>query len=226
MSAQLYQSLFTVKKNQVQMLMDRGFNVGDEEYMLNYTLDQFIDSYAAEADRSGATIKSLLGKFYEKEDDHVSVIYLETPIDKAQVGKAQIVTVMEGIQETGITHIMLISAVNLTPDSRKIFDKIPSYRVETFLYEDLMYNPTKHFLVPQHRIMAPDEVAQLKIELNKSPLISMYDPIARYYGAVHGDVMEILRLDLTGIGMVNRSVFYRVVIDRALVRVKPKAKPK
>lgn len=235
MSTHIYKALFSVKKNQVQMIQDRGYDVGDEYNLLDYNLESFIDLYEGIATDNQTTIKDVLGNTYYKDSSEagrspspLKVIYLETPTDRNQIGKAQVSSIIEGLEQARekITHVIFIGAVGLSQDARKLFIKIPSYRIETFLYEDLMYNPTKHYLVPQHRILSPEEVRELKLQPSKCPLISVFDPIARYYGAIPGMMMEISRIDLTGIGMVSRSLFYRLVVNRPLTLNKTKTSSK
>lgn len=63
------------------------------------------------------------------------------------------------------------------------------YRLERFLFSELTYNVTRHFLVPPHRLCTPDEVASLKRRFPKLALQSRDDPISRFHGLLPGDVL-------------------------------------
>jgi DNA-directed RNA polymerase subunit H (RpoH/RPB5) len=67
-----------------------------------------------------------------------------------------------------------------------------------FMTKELLYNPTKHELVPKHEKLSEDEVAALKERyMLKSkmqmPHILKTDVIARWLGLRHGDVVRIPR---------------------------------
>ena len=87
-----------------------------------------------------------------------------------------------------------------------------------FPIQDLTFRPIDNYLVPKHVLLTSAERAETfkDQDLTKLPLISVSDPIARYYGAVPGQVFKIYRKDLTGSSLVSESIFYRVVINRPL----------
>ncbi len=249
-------TLFKVKKNQIQMMIDRGYDVGDEAYLMDYDIGSFISAYEQSAVDNNTTFRAMLGNMYEREtsdpiDNHVYVMFLETPTETGQIGKPQITQVIDYVRSLeGITHIMLITEVGLSPDAKNTFAKLPLYNVEHFLYEEMAYNPTKHYLVPKHRIMTaeesraflhgwPDSTPESMdpasreanrprrlLDLGKLPWISMEDPISRYYGGRPGHIMQISRNDLSGQTMVTETISYRAVVDRPLSKVKITAKTK
>jgi hypothetical protein len=63
------------------------------------------------------------------------------------------------------------------------------HRLERFLFSELTYNVTRHFLVPPHRLCAPDEVAALRRTFPKLALQSRDDAITRFHGLLSGDVV-------------------------------------
>jgi DNA-directed RNA polymerase subunit H (RpoH/RPB5) len=82
-----------------------------------------------------------------------------------------------------------------------------------FLVKELLYNPTKHELVPKHEKLTEEEVATLKERyMVKSkmqmPHILKTDTIARWLGLRHGDVVRIPRHNDTS----GESHYYRYCV--------------
>ncbi len=74
--------------------------------------------------------------------------------------------------------------------------------LQVFLMKELMYNPTRHNLVPKHEKLSEEEVKKLMEEYmikNKyqMPLIHRNDVIARWLGLRHGDIVRITRYNDT-----------------------------
>jgi len=65
---------------------------------------------------------------------------------------------------------------------------------QIFSYNTLIYNATKHKLVPKHELLKMgEEYSFIKKEINNIPTILRDDPIAKYYGYEHGDICKITR---------------------------------
>jgi DNA-directed RNA polymerase I, II, and III subunit RPABC1 len=70
--------------------------------------------------------------------------------------------------------------------------------LQYFHINELLFNPTKHELVPKHRKLEPDEIKEVMDKyLIKSklqmPLILHTDRIAKWIGLKQGDIIEITR---------------------------------
>jgi DNA-directed RNA polymerase subunit H (RpoH/RPB5) len=85
-------------------------------------------------------------------------------------------------------------------------------RVSFFALKNLISNPAKHFMVPPHRKLSPDETAEIQKSLhmrsvNEFPHIKFhFDMQSRVIGLVPGDVVEIQRPSETA----GIYTFYRV----------------
>jgi DNA-directed RNA polymerase subunit H (RpoH/RPB5) len=72
--------------------------------------------------------------------------------------------------------------------------------IQFFDIRELLFNITKHELVPKHEVITDEaEIEQIaKIHNVKSrlnfPLILKTDPIAKYYGIKHGNLVKITRI--------------------------------
>jgi DNA-directed RNA polymerase I, II, and III subunit RPABC1 len=123
--------------------------------------------------------------------------------------------------KTPIRHYILIIEAPFTPKVRdEIATNYPYLRIEVFMFEEMLFNPTIHYLVPQHEVLTPDEVQELAshIDLSKIPWISVEDPIVRYYGYKVGDVLRIHRRNMVLDTIVDQYITYRMVKNTPLVR--------
>ena len=75
--------------------------------------------------------------------------------------------------------------------------------IQIFWIDTLLTNITKHDLVPSMRILNNEEKQDIFEKANISkyiqmPLILKTDPVAKFYGLVKGDMVEIIRPSPTG----------------------------
>ena len=221
--------LFKVKKTQVEMMRDRGYDVSNDIAILGYTITDFIDVYNDIITKKGGKsdeFKSALSDFYTKENgETIYVHYPETMKDAKKLSKSQIISLVDYIKQyPTIRNIMIISELPLSDDAQKELLKLPAYTFDRFLYEELAYNPTKHYLVPRHVLLLREEAIKFrrdnKLKFNQLPLLSIHDPIARYYGFRHGQTIRIHRENLAFESLVDEYISYRAVRDVPLERDK------
>lgn len=84
---------------------------------------------------------------------------------------------------------------------------------QVYLKAELMYNPSKHELVPKHEKLTPEETEALKEQYQiKSktllPHIHRNDVMARWLGLRHGDIVRITRHNDTS----GEYYFYRYCV--------------
>jgi len=85
--------------------------------------------------------------------------------------------------------------------------------LQFFHINDLLFNPTKHVLVPKHRKLTPEEgkevmekyMVKSKLQL---PLILHTDRIAKWIGLKQGDIVEITRYNENS----GKSYYYRCCV--------------
>ncbi len=79
--------------------------------------------------------------------------------------------------------------------------------------EDLRFNVLNHNIVPQHMILAEDDVPTLLAKYNivkeQLPKIKSSDPAVKVIGAKVGDVVQIIRPSQTA----GRFTAYRLVVE-------------
>jgi DNA-directed RNA polymerase subunit H (RpoH/RPB5) len=100
-------------------------------------------------------------------------------------------TLLEAIPEASRpprVSVVVLSRNKISQVSTVEFAGTP-YRLERFLFSELTYNLTSHFLVPPHRLCSPEEVAVLKRRFPKLALQARDDPVSRFHGLLPGDVI-------------------------------------
>ena len=85
-----------------------------------------------------------------------------------------------------------------------------NYRIEYFREAELLVDITEHKLVPRHIVLTPQEKDELllryKLKPSQLPRIQLQDPMARYLGLNHGQVVKIVRPSETA----GRYITYRI----------------
>lgn len=75
------------------------------------------------------------------------------------------------------------------------------------------FNIFKHYLVPKHEVLSPEEREKVlktyRVEPYKLPHIKTSDPIVRVIGAKPGDIIKIIRRSPTA----GEHVYYRYVVE-------------
>lgn len=91
-----------------------------------------------------------------------------------------------------------------------------------FLKSELVFNPTKHVFSPAYELLTIEETDAFLKEINVSPkslpLMSVDDPIAKWYGAAPGQLFKIIRKDLTGKQAIQKTMIYRLVQNVVLYK--------
>lgn len=225
--------LFKVKKNQVRMVERRGFDVSNEAAIFDYNVSNFVRSYTEFGSQYNKTFRQSLNAYYANADgNHIYVYYVETPQGGKQIKIEQIRDLMNDIdiyKQSGytITNIIILSELPLSSGVRKEMEKLPSFNFEYFNYDELSYDPTEHYLVPRHEILTSEEARTFlrknRVKFNQLPIISIYEPIAKYYGAKSGQIMRVYRDVLSVETLVGSYITYRAVRDVSLDIPKPKS---
>lgn len=196
------EKLFRSRRTILEMLNDRGYVVSNE---------LFID------DKDN--FKKL---FYSKNLDFRVDCNGKTPVFikwmlnfkiKPNMIKDTIDTIrQENFAENSPGKIILVTKAKPNTNISKIFKEKEFRGTELFWLNTVIFNITKHILVPTHTKMDDEEVRKLLAELyiqNKFhlPIMLKSDPITRYLDLSSGDVCRITRYSPT----CGHYYSYRVV---------------
>jgi DNA-directed RNA polymerase subunit H (RpoH/RPB5) len=202
------------------MLGARGYIIDQEEADADMSILNFLNylnnkKYENEENMVNSIEK--LGQLYEKPDGTLIYTYYYYNSDPDKKNMQQVIVDLLWAQERyKVKDILFIADENLNTqmadDLKKFKEK---FKITIFLGDHLLFNITKHFLVPKHHLMSDEEYkAFVKTEKNiihKLPIIFDTDPISRFYGANPGQIFKITRENLSDDSMVRYSEFYRYV---------------
>lgn len=103
---------------------------------------------------------------------------------------------MNIIKIVGINHGIIIYRDNATPVAKKMIQNNTNIQLELFKEEELLYNITKHILVPIHEYLSDSDTIEFKKKFGtKIPVILSTDVIARFYNFKKGSIIRIIRKD-------------------------------
>lgn len=98
------------------------------------------------------------------------------------------------VSSMNINHYIIVVENPVTPMARKVIDNSIEMTIEVFLMQELVFNITKHELVPKHEKLNAEKALELKKRFGtKFPVILKIDPICRFYGFKRGDMIKIVR---------------------------------
>lgn len=196
--------------NLKEMLIDRGDNIDEfNEHEMDVNREEFYtDKTVIEFNTSHSTIifaltkklrKNILEELKEFASDDI------TNFISRYNDKLNIIIIFNN--DTISTPILM---------QLNRYDKMLQKKggcLQYFHIKNLLFNPTKHILVPKHTKMSNEEVTEMmekylikgKIQM---PYIMHSDPIAKWLGLKQGDVVKIERYNENS----GLSYYYRVCV--------------
>lgn len=164
-----------------QLLTDRGYNCND--------LDGVI---------------SIVN--HKTKDKKMVIVFIDD--DKMGINHAKQIETQ--IAESGIAHALVIYNGTITTFAKGVLDNIEVH-VELFCSDELLYNVSRHVLVPKHTLLDSSQKADVlkkyKVHERNMPFISKTDPVCKYYGGKPGDLFHIMRPSANTLS----STYYRLV---------------
>lgn len=201
----LSNKLFVSRKTILQMLKDRNINTDDYD---NFSQEELELMYKAHP-KITHEINPLDMVFKEK----VTVKYVLQPKLRSK-DLIEVVDTMieENVVSEGDTLIFIIRDTMKAEESIELnFENVYQNKnvfVQMFDINKLMFNVTKHTLVPKHQIMSEeDKTSMLKIlnldNPNQFQIIKKNDPVAKYMGMKTGQACYVYRISPTAGYHVN-----------------------
>lgn len=96
----------------------------------------------------------------------------------------------------GINHGIIVYS-NMTSAVKKLLTTTEDLKcqIETFHYDEVLFNITKHRLVPKHSKVDNNRAIALKNKYNSNlfPILKSTDPVSRFYAFKKGDLIKVVR---------------------------------
>ena len=195
-------TLYRSRSILLEMLQQRGYNTEDFEHFTQDDISTMMNQSKNQDDINPGPLDILL----EKSDK--CKIYVKYKLEKfKQVNKLdkQVTEIFSKLLDKRKDTLVLLYIDRVEFKNSKenkvetyVNDKFSSdkYFIQIFGLENFLFNPTKHIIVPQHRIMSKDEIKQMMLDNNvkdssKLPTIRREDPTAKFIGMKPGDICEI-----------------------------------
>ena len=103
------------------------------------------------------------------------------------------------MREMDVYHGLIVYMDTATPVAKKIVEESQKMKIELFHEKELQYNLTKHYLVPDHKLIYKSKTKKCeefkKKYTDKFPTLLKTDPVSRFYGYEKGDIIQITRKD-------------------------------
>lgn len=179
-----------------------------QEEDLNETTEGFRNKFGDDPSREGLTI------LCERSDDASDSLFVFFPADE-KVGVIPLKTFSNRMKDENVKHAILIVKDKLTAFAKNAVKALAAtgYRMEYFRDSELLIDITEHKLVPKHEVLSEIQKKELldryRLKPSQLPRIQVTDPIARYFGLKHGQVVKITRPSETA----GRYITYRICIS-------------
>lgn len=189
--------LFKVRTTVLEMIEDRSIRIPVIDK--NLTAEQFTVQYQA---------NNIDIYIHDEETD--KKVYVHFYNSDKSFGKKSMSDLMINITEKYQDDNILVILILKDKENNMVTKELqkPAYKnVEVFLQQSLVFNITKHELVPEHRILTEEEEKSIGFNKKELPIILKSDPVAKYYGMKPGQVCKIKRISLIS----GFTYYYRVV---------------
>ena len=160
------------------------------------------------------TIKELLKqrdfKVLDEEEDELRIFGIKNgkriccfikPFDKIDVECLQ--NIFGDLNKTKTFHAILIYNITVTPVASKVINNEQIIDIEVFHSSALMFNITKHKLVPKHEKVEGSPCLFIQKNIDNLPIILKTDPIVKFYNFKLNDIIRVYRTD--------GNIIYRIV---------------
>ena len=134
-----------------------------------------------------------------------------------KIGVKHIKQIYDKMEKERIPHCCMVCEHQLSVFGKKAIEEfntvVEDKHIEYFEYVEMLIDITKHFLVPKHIVLTPEEKEIWKKEYSiqketQCPKMHRTDAISRYYGLRKGDLVKVIRKSEAG----TEYVTYRIVI--------------
>lgn len=207
--------LLNIKQNQIKMIRARGYDVSEDEWILDTDYKQLKKRLIKK--HGDYPMRKLLFSEYHKLDSSVKplfVYYLGLKEGK-QIKLEAIDSFIAKMVEEDKEGILIINSV-LSPSALKRLSIITESKYQIFQEHDFEFDLINHFMVPKHELMSPTQVAVLKKKVMVLPkgglsILPSTDVVAQYYNFPPGSYIKLTSDSDTDL-LFNQIINYCIVV--------------
>ncbi len=195
--------LWNSRKTILEMLKDRGYNVPSE---LVIPWNDFCSLKDEDSDEGIDDIRV-------SKDRNRNPLKVSWP-EEANINSIQ--RVAADMEAEDLHRVILVIDSSLTPQAKIAIRnlKTQKFHIEIFTVTETQVNISRNALVPKHYLCPPSKKERIlksyAVEPKKIPQIKRTDPMARYLGALAGNMIQIIRESETMPG--KKIVTFRIVV--------------
>jgi len=194
-----FNKFFKTRQTVLEMLRDRKYETSEyfDENGEYIQLNQELFNRDFNINNLKLTVSKI-----NNPDDKILVLFHEK-----KIGIDILKMIINQMNDVNIAHTILIVKYKVTSFAKKEIIKLSSkYNFEIFLENEMLFNITKHRIVPKHILLDDIEAKELINCYGKKifylPKIFKTDAICKYYDGKVGDIFKIER---------EKNIYYRVV---------------
>ncbi len=232
-----FTKFYRAKKITIQMARDRGYPIGDQ---VDMTLDQFISEYVKTVKKTEIQYSYFDQEYRkerkcirksEKETEGVSgkeeeetvctdlllFKFATKPGDSKKFGiKYTTPFINEMWRTVGDTRTgVLIIEQQLSSKAKTAIETKYPFDIQIFQMKELQYSPIRNMFSPiEYHVMDDSErkafLEKNRIAAKQMPLISIHDPVAKYYGLVIGTIIRKTVIQIIGDAANQATIEYSV----------------
>jgi DNA-directed RNA polymerase I, II, and III subunit RPABC1 len=215
-----WETLFLVKKNQTQLLLDRGYSVPDSD-IVKMTSSDFKKKMSIPSPTETVFSRITVVATRTEPLDRILVWYVANQDGEVTVDDLrEFLTYIhdDATSQPQYRHCMIISNHKLGSRVSQQIQQLSKLHIEHFMYDELIMNPLNYFLTPKYTKLTSEDATNLftkhKIQANQMPLMFDSDKVARWYGWTHGDVVFVENYSL--VESNKKEATYRLVVRAPL----------
>jgi len=202
-----------IKRHQVMMMKDRGYDINEEEWILNVNCGKKFKKKLIEKYGDFPIRKLLFSEYSHPHKNKKLFIYYIGTENGKQIKVDTIKNFLCKMTEEDKDAILVIDTT-LSPTAAECFNLITEHHYQIFKEEDLLYHIVHHVHGCHHQLCSDDETNQLKlmgVHGKNCAWILHTDAIVQYYDFPIGSYIKInVYID---IGVLNQHFcHYRVVV--------------
>jgi DNA-directed RNA polymerase subunit H (RpoH/RPB5) len=202
-----FYKIYKSHKTILEKLEDEGYDNVNKEKL---TFEEFYNKYYNDSLDERQFKKSLTLTFL-KNKNKIRVYWYEEP----KLG-TEFRNIVQELKDDDIQRSIIIIEVSVTPHAKQTLKelRINGIYIDVFLINELQVNISHNYLVPKHIICSQEEKLSVmrtyKVDRSQLMGIKASDPMAKYIGALKGQLVKIIRD--SDIMEGEKTIAYRLVV--------------